>query len=101
MCCNLYAAINNGVNIMGAINNVSLSFPSFPLLTQIDNINDDTFCDDHSLPRDCIDKNQCPCTHRLKIELNELVEFIIVDETKGKHKTKKKRIPFTIQYIRC
>lgn len=72
------------INLMGAINNISFTYPSFPLLTQAESINEDLFCDENSRPSRCQDRTQCPCIHRLKIKLNATVELIIVDETPGK-----------------
>lgn len=72
---------------MGAINNVSFTFPSFPLLSQPGDIIESaellTFCDDYTKPPHCANLVQCPCTHRLKVKLNSTVELIIIDETTG------------------
>jgi hypothetical protein len=63
---------------MGAMNNISFVFPStFPL------DQDDQFCDEHTRPTNCANRQICPCTHRLKIKLNSVVELIIVDESRG------------------
>lgn len=63
-----------------------MTFPPFSLLTQPEEIKEDMFCDEKSIPERCT-KNGiqlCPCIHRLKIELNSIVELVIVDETAGK-----------------
>lgn len=68
---------------MGAVNNLSFAYPSFPLLSQPELITDSLFCDELNVPAGCIDLAQCPCIHRIKVELNAVVELIIVDETAG------------------
>lgn len=86
----VFLATGKNLNFIGAINNLSFSYPSFPPLTQPELINDDntlnadndllTFCDTNRKPRRCDELEQCPCTHRLKLRLNATVELIIVDE---------------------
>lgn len=84
-------ALGNNFNMIGAINNISFSFPSFPLLTQPELIRDNdlfpesdllTFCDSKHKPLRCDGLAQCPCTQRLQIRTNATVELIIVDEAK-------------------
>lgn len=79
----------NHVNLMGGINNITFRFPSFPLLTQPDEIREDMFCDEDSLrTAECsADKSGgqlCACIHRLKIKLNSIVEMIIIDDHPSK-----------------
>lgn len=68
---------------MGAINNISFIYPPFSLLTQSNEITDRLFCDEFNLPLHCIDRPQCPCIHRIKVDLNSIVELILVDESHG------------------
>ena len=75
--------------LMASINNISFNFPSFPLLTQPENIEESMFCDELHMPERCFDKNICPCVHRLKIKLNSIVELVIVDESPSKWLKKK------------
>ncbi|CRK96926.1 CLUMA_CG010353, isoform A [Clunio marinus] len=60
---------------VGAINNITFSFPTFPLLTQREMIGHTTFCDKNNLPESCTSQKICTCTHRLKISLNRYVEM--------------------------
>ena len=63
-----------------------MTFPPFPLLTQPEEIQENMFCDEKSIPERCTKNGVqlCPCIHRLKIELYSIVELVIVDETSGK-----------------
>lgn len=73
--------IGDDINLVGTINNISLTFPSISLLTQPKDIKENLFCSVNNLPEKCYGIDQCPCIHRLKIKLNSIVEFLIVDET--------------------
>lgn len=66
---------------MGGINKISLGFPTVPLLTQTNDLDENMFCNETSLPARCDGKEICHCVHRLKVKLNSIVELIIVDET--------------------
>lgn len=69
---------------MGAINNLSLVFPDYPPLTQPSDINESDFCDEGQRPSHCVGKRLCSCIHRLRVNLNSIVELIVVDESQGK-----------------
>uniref|UniRef100_U5EZN5 Putative laccase 2 n=1 Tax=Corethrella appendiculata TaxID=1370023 RepID=U5EZN5_9DIPT len=72
----------NGDRIaVGAVSNISFAFPSFPVLTQPEDITDDTFCHPLNLPEKCNGRRLCTCTQNLFIELNSTVELTIVDKT--------------------
>lgn len=75
--------IGRDTNLIGAINNLSFVFPSFPVLTQPGEIQFDTFCDEQNVPARCTNIEFCPCTHRLKVKLNSIVELTIIDETES------------------
>lgn len=66
--------------IQAAINNISFTQPSFSILTQTDEISDDMFCDQDSLPERCAERTICHCTHRLKVKLNSVVEMVLIDD---------------------
>lgn len=78
-----YSDIGNDVNLMGAINNISFTYPSISLLTQPHEIDETKFCDEFNLPAHCIGRSQCPCIHRIKVDRGALVELILVDESDG------------------
>ncbi|XP_035911110.1 laccase-2-like [Anopheles stephensi] len=73
--------IHGSIMLQGAINNISLAYPPFPLLTQPDQIDESMFCDEHQRPARCSDRQLCNCIHRVKIELGDLVELYILDLT--------------------
>lgn len=63
----------------GAINNISFHFPEVSLLTQPENVKENMFCDENSVPPSCYNKI-CSCVHRIKVKLNSIVELVVVDE---------------------
>jgi L-ascorbate oxidase len=71
-------------NSIGTFNNISLEFPSFPLLTQPEMIDESMFCNENNTQgKFCTDngfKNgtTCKCTHLIKADLNSVVEFVVV-----------------------
>lgn len=65
--------------IQAAVNNISFMSPSFNILTQTDQITDDVFCDGNNIPKRCASRI-CPCTHRIKIKLNSVVEMVLIDD---------------------
>lgn len=71
---------DEGDLIQAAVNNISFTQPSFSILTQIDELTNDTFCDEDNLPEHCAELEICPCTHRIKIELNSVVEMVLIDD---------------------
>uniref|UniRef100_A0A182Q9A8 Uncharacterized protein n=1 Tax=Anopheles farauti TaxID=69004 RepID=A0A182Q9A8_9DIPT len=73
--------IRDSLMLQGAINNLSLSYPPFPLLTQPEDIDEGMFCDEHTRPTRCSHRQLCTCTHRVKIKLGDLVELYILDLT--------------------
>lgn len=57
-----------------------MKLPHFPLLTQYDNIKQNTFCD-HQKLKNC-NTTFCECTNVINIPLNNVVEIILVDKGK-------------------
>lgn len=70
--------------MMGAINDISFTFPPFSPLTQPEEVGKFPFCDVNNKPDSCKGKKICPCVHRLKVKLNSVVTIVVVDETDGK-----------------
>ena len=66
---------------IGAINNISVTFPASPPLTQFKDIDESEFCDSNKKPKHCEGKSLCPCIHVLKVKKNSIVEIIVVDVT--------------------
>nr|BAJ06132.1 laccase 1 isoform G [Nephotettix cincticeps] len=59
-------------------NDISMKFPHFPLLSQYNNINQDTFCD-HQKLSNC-NSTFCQCTNIVNVPLGNVVEIIIIDK---------------------
>lgn len=66
--------------MVGAVNRISMMFPSSPLATQLDQLSQVEFCKENSLPARCRRGEVCHCVHRIQVPLNAIVELIIVDE---------------------
>jgi hypothetical protein len=73
--------LRDDIVAVGAINNISFTFPSFSPLTQPEDVQQEAFCDEKSLPKSCQSGELCPCVHRLKVKLNSIVELVVIDET--------------------
>lgn len=86
-------ALRDDIVLVGAINNISFTFPSFSLLTQPGDVNENLFCDEMNRPQRCNNMQICPCIHRLKVPMNSIVELVVVDETLSKINRKEER-PF-------
>ena len=76
-----YSELRDDIVLVGAVNNISFTFPSFNPLTQPENVVDSVFCDAYNLPASCTGSKVCQCVHRLKVKKDAIVELIIVDET--------------------
>ncbi|XP_070495178.1 uncharacterized protein [Chironomus tepperi] len=80
-----YETTKVNFNNIGTFNNISLLYPSFPLLTQPEMIDETMFCNENStVGKFCTDNGfgnvtACRCIHRLKVDLNSIVEFIVVN----------------------
>ncbi|XP_053694017.1 uncharacterized protein LOC128741918 [Sabethes cyaneus] len=76
-----YATVRNAFNAIGVTNNISFIWPSFPLLIQPELITNENrqFCNDTHLPAQCNDYAICFCTHKLKVDLNDIVEVVLFD----------------------
>lgn len=70
-------------SFVATVNNISFQFPSFPLLTEPQRIDESMFCDVHNMKRQsCIKKANetiCKCIHRLKVKLNANVEIVAIN----------------------
>lgn len=77
----LASDLPNDVVLVGAVNNISFKFPTFPPLSQPDDLSESLFCDSQNIPETCRGRQICPCVHRLKVRLNSIVELVVLDET--------------------
>ncbi|KAL1396378.1 hypothetical protein pipiens_010547 [Culex pipiens pipiens] len=76
-----FTTVRDAFNVFGVTNNISLVPPSFPLLTQPEQITDvqQQFCNETNLPPKCANRTHCFCTHLLKVDLNDIVEIVLYD----------------------
>jgi hypothetical protein len=58
------------------VNSRTFSYPSFPLLTQRDEITRDMYCTDEDV---CADGSFCACPYLYDIKLGSLVEIVFID----------------------
>lgn len=64
------------------MNNLTFTYPSSPLLTQLDDVNYKTLCNSVTLPEKCKDKEICECVHMEYVPLGATVELILIDQGK-------------------
>jgi Multicopper oxidase len=62
---------------------ISFQNSPFSLLTQSNQIDENTFCNPKSLPSRCQNQTHCFCLHRYKVPLNSIVWMRVTDESPG------------------
>uniref|UniRef100_T1GHN8 Uncharacterized protein n=1 Tax=Megaselia scalaris TaxID=36166 RepID=T1GHN8_MEGSC len=75
-----FVNLGGNLTINGAMSGISMTYPTYPPLTQPENIDESHFCDENNLPAYCQNKTICPCIHRIKVNLGDIVELVIVDD---------------------
>lgn len=77
------ADFSKHVSFIATINNITFEFPSFPLLSEPERIDESMFCDVvHMKRKNCVRDSKetiCKCIHRLKVKLNANVEFVALN----------------------
>jgi Multicopper oxidase len=72
-----------GVSFIGTVNNISFMNPPFPLLSNLDKVHEDMFCDaDNVKDKDCailVGRKICRCLHRIKFKLNSIAELFLIN----------------------
>ncbi|XP_033743202.1 laccase-1-like [Pecten maximus] len=63
------------------INHISTTLPPSPPLTQFHDIPQDMFCNADTVQRNCSEE-YCECVHTIKVDLNDTVELVVIDEGK-------------------
>lgn len=58
-----------------------MKMPSFPLLSQPEDIKPDTFCNEDTVSENCVEE-YCAYVHIVKLPLFRAVEIIFIDEGK-------------------
>lgn len=86
---NRFLVAPGGDHLISLIDEISYVSPPAPMLSQINDIPPEQFCNGDNRPPDC--GMNCMCTHTVDIPLNAIVEVVLVDEgTFFINKTKKK-----------
>ncbi|CAH1282323.1 unnamed protein product [Diabrotica balteata] len=62
------------------LNHISMTMPTFPLLSQRDEITDDLFCNKETMKEQNCSETHCQCPHGIKIPLGAVAELIFIDE---------------------
>ncbi|XP_021367995.1 laccase-1-like isoform X1 [Mizuhopecten yessoensis] len=63
------------------INHISNTLPPSPPLSQFNDIPQDMFCNAATVQKNC-SAEYCECIHTIKVDLNDTVELVIIDEGK-------------------
>lgn len=61
------------------LNHISMKFPSFPLMTDLEKSKTLNYCNQSSISMECRFEF-CECPHVLRIPLNSVVEIVLIDE---------------------
>nr|XP_034171050.1 laccase-5-like [Osmia lignaria] len=67
------------VVVTETLNNISLSLPPSPPLSQLSDVSGSEICNADNMPTDC-GSTVCTCTHVIKVPLHSVVEIVVVDE---------------------
>ncbi|RZC42614.1 laccase-like, partial [Asbolus verrucosus] len=62
------------------INNLTFSYPSSPLLTQLSQISLSSVCDEVNVPEKCLGKDVCECVHVEYVRLGSSTEIILINQ---------------------
>ncbi|KAJ8669572.1 hypothetical protein QAD02_000831 [Eretmocerus hayati] len=62
------------------LNHISMKMPSFPLMSQKEQIDPSIFCNLNTTRRRGCQTTHCSCLHVLQVDLNSVVELILIDE---------------------
>ncbi|XP_058465687.1 uncharacterized protein LOC131439093 [Malaya genurostris] len=75
---NKFLVAPGGDHLISLIDEISYVSPPSPMLSQIEDIPPEQFCNGDNRPPDC--GPNCMCTHTIDIPLNAIVEVVLVDE---------------------
>ncbi|XP_044271354.1 laccase-2-like [Tribolium madens] len=62
------------------VNNLTFTYPSSPLLTQLDRVVMNTVCDEINVPEKCAGKEVCECVHVEHIPLRSAAEIVLINQ---------------------
>uniref|UniRef100_A0A8D8VVX2 Laccase-5 n=1 Tax=Cacopsylla melanoneura TaxID=428564 RepID=A0A8D8VVX2_9HEMI len=75
---NRYLVAPGGAHVISLIDEISHINPPSPMLSQIDDIPPEMFCNGDNKPANC--GQNCMCVHKVDIPMNAIVEVVLVDE---------------------
>ncbi|XP_074036592.1 uncharacterized protein, partial [Leptinotarsa decemlineata] len=78
---NPFLAAVGGDHVISLIDEISFQSPPAPPLSQLDDLDQDLFCNGDNRPEHC--GQNCMCTHMVDIPLNAIVEVVLVDEVQS------------------
>lgn len=61
------------------LNHISMEFPSFPIMTDLEKSKHLKFCNYSSVSMECRFKH-CQCIHVLQVPMDSVVEIVLIDE---------------------
>lgn len=71
-------APNGGDHVISLIDEISYVSPPSPMISQINDIPPESFCNGDNKPTNC--GRNCMCVHKVDIPLHAVVEVVLVDE---------------------
>lgn len=77
---NRFLVAPGGDHLISLIDEISYVSPPAPMISQLDDIPPEQFCNGDNRPPNC--GMNCMCTHKVDIPLNAIVEVVLVDEGK-------------------
>lgn len=66
--------------MISLVDEISYTSPASPMLSQIDDIPPESFCNGDNKPANC--GRNCMCSHKVDIPMHAVVEVVLVDEGK-------------------
>ncbi|KAK7590828.1 hypothetical protein V9T40_002441 [Parthenolecanium corni] len=74
-------APNGGDHVISLIDEISYVSPPSPMISQINDIPPESFCNGDNKPTNC--GRNCMCVHKVDIPLHAVVEVVLVDEVQS------------------
>lgn len=71
-------APGGGDHVISLVDEISYTSPASPMLSQIDDIPPEMFCNGDNKPANC--GRNCMCSHKVDIPMHAVVEVVLVDE---------------------
>lgn len=71
-------APGGGDHVISLVDEISYTSPASPMLSQIDDIPPESFCNGDNKPANC--GRNCMCSHKVDIPMHAVVEVVLVDE---------------------